>query len=265
MRSVSPRAKLSGDKAMSDEHTDVPTPNSDPEQPTESAPALPLVPAQSPDSSALPLQSLPAALSDVIPENVRMLFRDPALLTNEHSDAYGQLVAILARSLGPQDGYGWILLHDLADADVEIRRLRELKVGVIESARQKRNRCNFQPGNEDIENHPLRNEILAWGRAAKDAPLSEAAEALVQSLRRPPPAQKSPRQIQIESADAFLDCLDNYEAIDKLLANAETRRRELWQDLQLHFESCRLKAARSRDVVDAEYVDTAGPNAPEGA
>ena len=71
------------------------------------------------------------------------LFGPPALLSSEKIEDYTRLLRKLVQAVKPADAIEMILTEEVANHFMEIRRLRLVKVGVIEDARE------TAPGAED--------------------------------------------------------------------------------------------------------------------
>jgi len=214
-------------------------------------------------------QAAASSLAAIIPEEILPLCNDRPLLSTEDDEGQLGLIRFLVSGIGPGDPIGWMLVLDLADFDLEIRRLRKLKAGVIELARTKQAERLTTMETYDLDKDPLAKSFRAFGEVAgipwePKRQIAKGANGGRASLKQTnDPADQMPKsklETEIDTARAFLDCIGNYERIDKLLEAAESRRSDMLRELRIHGESLSRTRERKNEVIDAQYSETPAPS-----
>jgi hypothetical protein len=126
----------------------------------------------------------------------------------------------------------------------EIRRLRGFKAQLIELVRSERIASIEMPP------LPISFPLLSLGG---DGTKPESKDARRRRIKR----QKRGLSTERGSTLAFLDTMQNYEKVDKLLASAELRRNALLREIQFYREGlAHLLEEASNKIIDAEYRET---------
>jgi hypothetical protein len=210
----------------------------------------------------------------------RPLSKDAPLLRTEDARAYADDFRVLSKQLAPNDVVGRLLLRDFIDCDIEVRRLRTMKVALIERARRRAALTagfGSHTGKEDTLQRAIReSEVMYRGRRVnkfdiEDVDDDEIDDVLgredddvsagtnvvpAEETKKPKPRKKSKQERQVEMADAFLDCIEPYERLDQLLGRAVAMRKEALRLLEQQLDRTRKL---SEEIIDAECVDV--PNA----
>jgi hypothetical protein len=209
-----------------------------------------------------PAQNAALSLATVVPEDLLPLYNNPPVLSTEDVEAYFGLIRFLANGMGSSDPIGWMLVLDLADSDLEIRRLRKLKAGMIELARGRRaeEARNYDPKNDPFKRY-LKKLDERFG-VATQPPIAAGPDGDCNSPEQhnDSPKQTPKSKLETETTRAFLDELTHYERVDKLLEAAESRRSDMLRELRIHKESLSRSDARKNEVIDAEYSGTSAPS-----
>jgi hypothetical protein len=153
-----------------------------------------------------------------MPAAIKKLWGPPPVLTAEGQEDYWKLAVAMAQAVEPANGIEWIYLKDIVDYTWNIRELRKYQAQVIRVAEEKYHRMN--PGDRA---HNQRYFATALG-----------------------------------STELFLEGLETFESINKLLEVAESRRTAMLNEI----ESCRkILASRLRkasdDIIDGDFSEPA--------
>lgn len=134
---------------------------------------------------------------DIVAE-ILTLSGPPALLSTERKAEYETLLCALVKAVEPNDAVEMLWTRDIVDYCFEIRRLRQIRVGLVESARQ-----------DEREN------IRAWleGEGADFNPEEEDCDAGKGDFM-------SPLQ---HDARFFVKNLQSWEQLSRMLSRAEKR------------------------------------------
>jgi hypothetical protein len=202
-------------------------------------------------ASATPKTKIQALGTAVLPTSVRALFNNLALLITEDAEAVDAIVRLLSKLIHPDDVMGWVLASSFVQSEVEVRRLRKFKAGVIELKRSER-AYRIDAG-EDLylKNDPYAQAAEIWGDNGKDKDESPLRAPKKRRKRKPLPTLNTDQ----DSTFAFLDCIDTYERVHRLLASVEATRNECWRDLQRHCQDGGRRPARTTDIIDAQRSD----------
>jgi hypothetical protein len=150
----------------------------------------------------------------LVPQEIQALFGDPPLLRGEDEGLYDTLMSQFTKLVRPQDMIEWWWVKDMTDHSWEIRRLRRYKVLIVE--RRRHNRV--------------------------DDPFAHLDGAYA---REPVPESEK------DSAGLFMDVIDQYKSIDKLIASAELRRDHTLREIERRRDNV---ARRLREASD-EIID----------
>src|SRR4029077_11820523 len=71
------------------------------------------------------------------PKELKKFFDDPPLVGDERREDYENLFATLAMTVKPADAIEWMYLGDVVNLTWEIRRMRRIKAGMINSSLEK--------------------------------------------------------------------------------------------------------------------------------
>jgi len=193
--------------------------------------------AAAPDGAAAIATAAPWAP----PAGIAELFGRPLLAHSEDADAYEAWLRRVARAVGPQDIFEWVLLRDYADLAWEVLRLRRAKGGILRRARS----------------HSLTVFVAARGGL-------ETANKLFTD----PALERAALLLMGMDADGFAasvtaDVLDALEQVERLIAAAEARREAMLERIDDHRQSPgeRVRKAAA-EVVDAEFEDLPGAATP---
>jgi hypothetical protein len=154
----------------------------------------------------------------LIPPDVQQLWGPSPVLASENHEAYQRLALGIAESVKPNDVLDWLMVKDVVDLSWEIRRLRRFKAKSIEILPN-------HLSSEDIDRLRLR----AGGEVKLGAILEDAV------------------------VEELFDTLQQYAAIDALLASAELRRAAALREIE-RWRSHRRKG--SDEVIDGEIIDS---------
>jgi hypothetical protein len=156
-----------------------------------------------------------------IPADIEELWGEPALLSFEDPEIYRKLLLKILADVKPTDAIEWMWLKDIADHSWEIRRLRRLKVHLIERR-------------HDALRRQYIEQCTQAGKPVPDKILIN----------------------EFTTAQFWVEELGSYERVDALLASAEGRLLALLREIGKRRESLasRLRKA-SDDVIDGEFKE----------
>jgi hypothetical protein len=206
-------------------------------------------------ASATPETKIQALDTAVLPTSVRALFNDPALLITEDAETVDAIVRLLGKLIHPDDVMGWVLAASFVQSEVEVRRLRKFKAGVIELKRTER-AYRIDAGEDSyLKDDPYAKAAAIWGDGGTHKDESPLRTPKKRRKRKPLPTLNTDQ----DSTFAFLDCIDTYERVHRLLASVEATRNECWRDLQRHCEAGGRRRTRATAIIDAERSDIPPP------
>jgi hypothetical protein len=161
-----------------------------------------------------------SGISSLVPAEVHALFGDPPLLRGEDDGLYYTLMDHFTKLVEPTNMIEWWWVKDITDHTWEIRRLRRFKVLFLElqrdQTRQHREMC---------------------------ARIQELEFAIV------PDSEK-------DWADVFMDLIDRYKNVDKLIASAELRRDRTLREIERHREILARRLRKdSNEIVDGDLAE----------
>ena len=159
-----------------------------------------------------------SGMSALVPTEVQALFGDPPLLRCEDDGLYYTLMDHFTKLVEPTDIIEWWWVKDMTDHTWEIRRLRRFKVLFVALQR------------DQTRQH---REMCASIQQFAIVPDSEE-----------------------DWADVFMDLIDRYKNVDKLIASAELRRDRTLREIERHREilARRLRQA-SNEIVDGDLAE----------
>jgi hypothetical protein len=132
----------------------------------------------------------------------------------------------------------------------------------------------FDPEIDPPEKDPLWGFIQACGRdpdrqsETTKTPSASRPDgdwkSLGQPKNPPKPRPKSKSETDADTAQAFLNCIGDYERVDKLLEAAESRRSDILRELRIHTEWLSRTHAARNEVINPECTKTS-PSGPSPA
>jgi hypothetical protein len=153
-----------------------------------------------------------------MPAAIKKLWGPPPVHPSESQEDYWKLAVAMAQAVEPANAIEWIYLKDVADYTWNIRELRKHQAQVIRVAEQK---CH--------ENHPKSQAVNARYYATA-----------------------------LGKADLFLDRLESFESINKLLKVAESRRTAMLNEIESYRKilASRFRKA-SDDIIEGDFSEHA--------
>jgi hypothetical protein len=153
-----------------------------------------------------------------MPAAIKKLWGPPPVHPSESQEDYWKLAVAMAQAVEPANAIEWIYLKDVADYTWNIRELRKHQAQVIRVAEQK---CH--------ENHPKSQAVNARYYATA-----------------------------LGKADLFLDRLESFESINKLLEVAESRRTAMLNEIESYRKilASRFRKA-SDDIIEGDFSEHA--------
>jgi hypothetical protein len=153
-----------------------------------------------------------------IPAEIEELWGEPALLSIEDPEIYRKFLLKIVADVLPTDVIEWLWVKDVADHSWEIRRLRRLKVQLIE-----------------LRLDGVRRQVIA--EHVRDG-------------------KKVPQTISftdLTTVGLVVEELGNYERIEALLVSAEARRLALLREIERRRDSFASRLRKTSDVIDGEF------------
>jgi hypothetical protein len=102
-----------------------------------------------------------------------------------------------------------------------------------------------------LKDDPYAQAAAIWEDIGKDEDESPLRAPKKRRKRKPLPTLNTDQ----DSTSAFLDCIDTYERVHRLLASVEATRNDCWRDLQRHCQDGGRRRTRTTDIIDAERSD----------
>jgi hypothetical protein len=223
-----------------------------------------------------------------IPADIRAFWGKPPILRREDPEAYWQLADAISGATGPTCVIEWIQVKDVVDLTWEIIRLRQYKasmidIGLDEPDEESETDTEFdddtelddnaeceadeEPATDDNGNAGGESEVdpaSGPGDTAADEPSLEKSEADRREVEKFDEAEK-------KTVLTFLDKLDNWERIERLIAGAEIRRAAVLREFERQRSTwgSRLRRASDAALGGAEKLlparqDSAIERRPEG-
>ena len=194
------------------------------------------------------------------PAELTKLFGDPPLVGTETREDYDNLFNAIADSLKPVDAIAWLFVRDITDLSWEIKRERNLKRLVLNSAYEGKVRALLTPP------RPFNDGLLGL---TLEVGVDPEAERIAKEAKRWMSDPKARRRIDKELADkgydsssiltgALSNAADQIDAIDGRIASYELRRMAALRAIEHYSETLarRLKAASS-EIIEGEFSEAA--------
>jgi hypothetical protein len=206
--------------------------------------------SKSPDSGAPEAEAYaPSGPSrPAIPPEIQNLFGKRPLITGEDVAVYDGLLAGIARNVSPSGHVEWLWVKDILDLAWEARRLRRLKAGLLQVARE-----------EALAKVLL--QILSEGGTPPDAYFRahDLANAWVQGetdARRRVGKLLRENDLDIDAvmAQALSLKLNDIERIDRMIGAAESRRDKVLREIETRRDSLARRLRQTSD--ELTDVDT---------
>jgi hypothetical protein len=175
------------------------------------------------------------------------IFGPPPLIAGEDSSRYDELVARLFAAVRPKDVVEEMIVRDVAYHDWEMLRLRRIKSGLFASG--------------------LQTSLVAILRSAPKTTESKARDLARRFVAGDPSATKEVDKtlasvglsIDAAVANTMTVRLQDFEAIERLMASAEARRHAALRELERRRSALAEARRRQEEVVDADFEDV-GPD-----
>jgi len=160
-------------------------------------------------------------ISLLVPAAVQALFGDPPVLRGEEISVYYNILDRFAEIVDPQDTMEWLWIKDLTDHSWEIRRLRRLKVQLVELQRDQ------WVSNLETYHISMLEKDDESPYVPLPVPMSEKDTAKMSDIQ-----------------------LANYSKVDKLIASAEARRDRTLREIDRRREQLARRVRKACAEVD---------------
>ena len=178
------------------------------------------------------------------PKELKKFFDDPPLVGDERREDYENLFATLAMTVKPADAIEWMYLGDVVNLTWEIRRMRRIKAGMINSSLEK------------SRTHRLRTAAYLE-ELSEDEELTEAEEE-EEEEEEGEAESEDPAALLAEAYCYSSNTFGYIDAIDRQTASAEMRRNSALRELAWHSEARARKLDKaSREIIDGEFSEAA--------
>lgn len=187
------------------------------------------------------------ALAEVIPGDILSLFGAPPLVGGENRGLYERLRCQVALAVEPQNVIEWLYIKDVVDLDWEIRRYRHMQSVVLNSRVVQLidpKVCMVETIGVD-ESEELTKPPFDIAIALRTQTRDEIAERLKEDYAI---------DFDAEFARAFTLCRKEIEALERMLASAESRRNAVLREIGLHRNMGSF--AKRLDEISAKFVDS---------
>jgi len=179
------------------------------------------------------------------PKELKKFFDDPPLVGDERREDYENLFATLAMTVKPADAIEWMYLGDVVNLTWEIRRMRRIKAGMINSSLEK------------SRTHRLRTAAYLE-ELSEDEELTEAEEEEEEEEEEGEAESEDPAALLAEAYCYSSNTFGYIDAIDRQTASAEMRRNSALRELAWHSEARARKLDKaSREIIDGEFSEAA--------
>jgi hypothetical protein len=187
------------------------------------------------------------------PKELEAIFDDLPLVGSERREDYNAFFSAIARAEVPSDAIDWILLKDLVDLALEIRRERRIKVEIIK-LNQTEVICDLLKSTFDEADRlgsalnrifNARTEAQLW---ASDAETRKRIDLKLKEKGHEPASVL---------AQAYLRGARDIDAIDKRIASYELRRNTVLKVIGRRSERKAQKLKAASDFVEGEFTEAA--------
>jgi hypothetical protein len=185
------------------------------------------------------LANNPCSDVPIVPPQISAIFGEPPLIRGEDDGLYHTLMEQFIKLVEPKNVIEWVWVKDLTDHTWEIGRLRRYKVHFIELQR-------------DLVVH---NRGMFAALSVKDAEDEEGEDEEGEYVPQPVPLSEK------DSAEMFMDKINDYKNVDKLVASAELRLSRTLREIDRR----RADLARRLRKASDEAVDGEGGEQPKAA
>jgi hypothetical protein len=187
--------------------------------------------------------NLTAAVSRLIPEEIKEFFDKKPLLIGENSDEYDSLLARFIAALDPKDPVAWMYVKEICNYTWEIQRYRRIETAMINNERQEALCTLLQP---------------TLVKACKDYDIPQKAKAYANQYISGEPSKKTVAHLakyglDVDSilAEAFSRKIQQLELVARMRTTAEFRREKLLNELEKHQRAFGLQVRRVIESEDA--------------
>ena len=178
------------------------------------------------------------------PKELKKFFDDPPLVGAERREDYENLFATLVIAVKPADAIEWMYFADVVNLTCEIRRMRRIKTGMINSKLEERRTDRLRTA-----------AYLA--ELSEDEELAEAEEEEVE-VEEGEAESEDPAALLAEAYCYSSNTFGYIDAIDRQTASAEMRRNSALRELAWHSEARARKLDKaSREIIDGEFSEAA--------
>jgi hypothetical protein len=168
------------------------------------------------------INSIHSRTESQVPKEVHALFGEPPVWRGESVSDYNKIMIHFSKLIKPRDIIEAWWIKDLTDNTWEIRRLRRLKVLLVEVRRD--------AWHDNLEMH-----AAALGHGAEDDPLVPIPDS------------------EMDSAKIFMNLIDAYKKVDALIASTEKRRNQTLREIGRHREQLARHLRKASDeIIDGD-------------
>jgi hypothetical protein len=166
--------------------------------------------------------------------------------SDERREDYENLFATLAIAVKPADAIEWMYFADVVNLTWEIRRMRRIKTGMINSKLEERR-------TDRLRTAAYLEEL------SEDEELAEAEEEEEEEEEEEGEAESEDPAALLAEAYCYSSHTFGYiDAIERLTASAEMRRNSALRELAWHSEARARKLDKaSREIIDGEFSEAA--------
>ncbi len=166
-------------------------------------------------------------VSPVLPEDIRTLLGKRPIVTGEEPERYDDLLARIGNAIKPKNAIEWLWVKDVTDFTWEIQRYRRFKTALLDTIRNKVLVDTLAPICSNLAPSNWRPHDYARELARAWATSDPEARGTVDELFR-----ENAIDIDMIMANALVLKIEDFERIERLIANAEARRDRLLRDIE---------------------------------
>ena len=189
-------------------------------------------------SPALPIKNPQETTPDPRGE-LDELLGPPPLLDGEDLDAYNRFQDRIRSTVGPKTIIEDLWCRDILDLSLEVLRLRQIKVKLMAT---KRNKAALDLLEDRLSKSEF-DAFLVGPEGIQEALLENGIDD------------------ETVSAKVLVRCLDHVERIDRMTASAESRRNAAFREIDRHRDAIVARRLRESvvEIQDAAFEDVAPP------
>jgi hypothetical protein len=186
----------------------------------------------------------PLVPADAVQPTTQSMFGPPALVPGEDRADYEALRARISAAVKPKDFLEEMWVRDVSDQMWDTLRMRRFKANLLTAAKAHGLELFLKPGRGI---HDAQTATRCWVKGTHSG-VQEVNQQLA----------KMDANGETLSAFALVAMIDEFERLDRMIANAESRRNATLREIERHREAVAKALRRASDeILEAEFEDVA--------